>query len=61
MRFLEEKLAIKELEQKLKMKTKSIEKLEARVNDLEQRLNASGEFSANSILSACSIMQSWVK
>lgn len=45
-RLLEEKLAIKELEQKLKLKTESIEKLEARINDLEQRLSASGEFVA---------------
>lgn len=43
---MEEKLAIKELEQKLKLKTESIEKLEARINDLEQRLRASGEFVA---------------
>jgi cob(I)alamin adenosyltransferase len=37
-RLLEEKLAIKELEQKLRIKTESIEKLEFRISELEQRL-----------------------
>lgn len=45
-RLLEEKLAIKELEQRLRIKTESIEKLEARINDLEQRLGAPPNFTA---------------
>ncbi|MBX5321444.1 hypothetical protein HN007_05590, partial [Candidatus Bathyarchaeota archaeon A05DMB-3] len=38
-----EKLAIKELEQKLKIKTDVVEKLESRINELERRLGASAE------------------
>jgi|GEM_PF-1499027 predicted RNase H-like nuclease (RuvC/YqgF family) len=45
-RLLEEKLAIKELEQKLRIKTESIEKLESRIGELEQRLNLSAEVAA---------------
>lgn len=40
---MEEKLAIKELEQKLKIKTGMVEKLESRINELERRLGASAE------------------
>ena len=42
-RLLEEKLAIKELEQKLRIKTESIEKLEFRISELEQRLGVSAD------------------
>jgi predicted RNase H-like nuclease (RuvC/YqgF family) len=40
-RLLEEKLAIQQLEEKLKTKTEVVEKLETKVNELEQRLSPS--------------------
>lgn len=40
-RLLEEKLAIQQLEEKLKIKAESVEKLESRINELEQKLNSS--------------------
>jgi len=40
-RLLEEKLAIQQLEEKLKIKTETVEKLESRINELERKLKPS--------------------